>query len=1526
MPLDWLTALKTPAVWVFKKVVTVAREGYARRKVGERAMQGEDLASQTSLDNLIFVELKTLADSGKSFSDVQPYAFRNWLQQGANVELFVEVLIARAGGNLETSERAEKELTANYEAFARNIGTLSDNSLTQVVSYVFGQLQATEKGQQALHSAIAFRSSAQLQMLLHPEEPRFPNHADLERVRTMAAKLLAAGKRSWKMPKFIAPLTLETYEKQSEPHLSSRPISTSELMTAIEAGTSLVLFGDGGIGKTTFLLELCSSCFSSGGRIPLFVDAALWGRTNSSLLEYLSKRPSAIANRVTADELARLAEAGRLVVMLNGWNEVPVSLKLACLEELNQLSAAAESLGIVVVSRSLSDVPRLLNTRRVEVRGLTWDGQSAVLRAELGDAGSVPLLGLLAKNTYLRQVTRSPLILRGFIAQAKKGVASCSSVYDLLGATVQAFEEDDQRALALSDAPSDGHSREYLEELAYRLTQKRTIDCSRNEALQAIHFAATQLVERRLIAARPELAPTLDLLVTHHLLHLDDGVVRFAHQRFQEYFAATRLLRTCTDDGVSFEILHTAINQPTWDEPLALIADKLKGDGSSAAARVRIVKVGSAIDLGRACDLAGICGFSDADDSALHRHLVASVNELASSPLDEVRDLGIAYQIASGLPVFAENLWPLLESEDQHIRLQTYRLKGSGISVAQLGAEAEVRIASWPSDRRVEFIHESADSAENYDYLVELARGEAEPTVRAAAICALFWNFPASDVPFQAWLEAPIEVQTEYNVMNSVQYALENENAGEAVRERLHAIYNNDISDSSRLKLAEVFPLLVGPSAIEVIFEHLRSGKRSGDDRPLVEIARTNAHERLLALASELALHARVAPGWVGELLHQASTDVKTSTFERAWLALLGKDFQSLSGEMLGPLADCFQIERSVASLLHSPETNLGPLTDSDHERNRKLRSMLAHAPGDDLLNVVMRRAQASSYHEAVQLIELVWRRVWRDEVSPGAANQWLPTVDEVRQLVAQFSQKEEIAETPQDKVWIYLSCIASHVAPAAFGPFLLETCRRHLDAWSTFRTSIDEWAVTPSSPRPHNPQFGNYLLSALVRWGPEAMPGLLELMAHTSSVEFIPEVLARIASSPWASKKERPFNSVSTDILEGARRRKLGRAHRQPDDAFQYWTDEAANILGRKLSELVRRWQDKRSTDEKWNVREAHYRIGYLAGIVARIPSSNVIDPMHCALASDLMDLHSTVEALRGLVRQGFYISDTAVVKQLEALYQQVADAKWLDEQSNYAMSDLSELLLISVPPSLLTKTVGHYLQLWRRFSHPTEVIRRLGTSHSETAWPVLLELGSEFEEGEELTCALVYSLTPTHLPEFLALVASGRLFQWCRSTWTLEHLAASVAINMDESASRIEAFLDACRKPKSPLADVLAGAVLAYIKGSEAALQLYLLEALDAGRAAHPNMPAYKMLENAFTLKEPTSHAQYEVIPKASNELRAELYARAKGTGLIADSCKRLLASLECMRRENIRPDDEPRHPAQEDGLAWTDILLGR
>jgi hypothetical protein len=429
--------------------------------------------------------------------------------------------------------------------------------------------------------------------------------------------------------------------------------------------------------------------------------------------------------------------------------------------------------------------------------------------------------------------------------------------------------------------------------------------------------------------------------------------------------------------------------------------------------------------------------------------------------------------------------------------------------------------------------------------------------------------------------------------------------------------------------------------------------------------------------------------------------------------------------------------------------------------------------------------------------------------------------------------------------------------------------------------------------------------------------------------MEFTPEAIARIVSTPWASKGERRFSSVSTDIQEGEQRRRLGHQLRQPDDIFQHWTDEAAKVLSQKLSELLTTHQERKASGENWNKRNAEYSVGRLAGFVASIPRADIVDPIHRALASGLMDLFGTVGALQAIVRQGL-ISDPAVVEQLEFLYEETTRMKWLDASTRYASSALNELIVSVIPTSLLRKPMSHYLQQWRRFSHPIEIMRHLGDMHSEAAWPALLELRSELlKKGrptEEFTLALASALTPRHLPEFLALVADGTLFAWCRSGWRLERLSPNIAAVVGEEPGQIEAFINACRKAQSPLADTLAGEVLSCIKGCEETRQRFLLEALDAGRAINSSMPAYHMLRKMFTHKEPINNAQYEVTPKANNELRAKLYTRAKDSGPIADGCRCLLASLECGRRETARPDDEPRHPEPEEGLTWTGVLLAR
>lgn len=1517
---------KTLAGRIAGSVIKLGKDALARRRASERAIHGDDLAGQGSLEYLVKTELAKLASSDKLPLELQSEEFRSWLLQGDNVELFVQVFIARAGNHLEFAGQAEEKLAAEYERITGETRRRTAGPLALVVSYIYGQLQATEAGNRALQTALVIRSSAQLFGLTHPELRGFPTVADLGRVRALALSLLEAGKNSWKMPRFVAPLNLEAHEEQEGK--KPRPISATELADVVEAGGSLVLFGEGGIGKTTFLLDLCAFCMNGGNRrIPLYIDAAAWARSNANLLNYIASNPPAQLNGVTSAELARLAEAGYLTIMVNGWNEIPASQKAVCQDALNQLSVAAGALGVIVASRTLNDAASVPVAKRVQVQGLTWQGQSTVIRAELSEELATPLLVLLAKDTRLRHAARSPLILRGLIANAKNGTVTASSVYDLLGAVVHAFEDDDQRTPVLNDAPVYGFQRHYLEELACQLNLRQSISVSREDALPAMTLASDKLAKRGLLSSPPQSAAVLDVLGSHHLLHFEDGAVRFAHQRFQEYFSATRLLRECVEGGEPSALLRSAVNLPAWNDSLMLVAGKLKGM-ADAAARVHLVKVAAGLDLGFSCDLAGLCALSELDNLELHQHLVVRVNELTASPLNEVRDLGVAYQIASGFPAFAEKLWPVLEGGNQQTRLHTHRLNGSGISLTQLGSGAEERVAAWPTERRIEFLHEVAGNADNYDFLVRVAHAEPDHAVRAAAISALFWNYPASEAPIQAWLDAPAAVQTEHNVVSYIEYALDEGHTGEEVRERLRAIAANNASENVRLRLALAFPDEVGPQALDVVFAHLRNIERHGSDSPLVAIAQANAPERLLNLAKDLVLGARAVPDWASTFLRGALAEVRADVFERAWAILQSLEFKNLDPRALGPLADRSQTQRSVAVWLQQCIDRREKLTDVDHDRSRQLGYLLAHAPGNDLLSVVMERGQAASYSESAELIELVRIRIGRDDGGARTVDLWLPTTDEVRQLISRFSEKSEAAEIRQDKVFVFLSCIASHVAPHEFGSLLLDTCRRHLDAWTAFRDAINQWAKRPASQRPHNPSLGNYVIAALAKWGPDALPGLMVLMTHPSAMELIPEAIGRIVSLPWDSKRNGFFSRVGSDVSEGEQRRQAGRVLCQPEDTYQGPTDEAARTLGQKLTELMERLLEEKSTAENWNSKQAAYGIRRLISIVAHIPSPEIELPVNRALASGLVEVYGFVSALRGLVRQGLLISDAAVVRQLEALYEHEASAKWLDDSARYAMAELSELMYCVEPPEQLTEPLSHYLAQWQRFAHTREVIRQLGALRSRAAWPSLVALGKELAPKgpppEELAFALASALTPAHFTQFVELVADGTLFTWCLSIWNLERIAPNVAAVIGEDLGRLEALLNACRQAGSPLADALAGAALAHAKGSDATRLRLGLDAVDDGRAVDPDMPSYRILLDMFKLQIPMSYeGQYEIHPKSCNELRAQLYLRAKGSGSIAVGCRRLLASVECQRREDGRPTDEARHPDPSDGMAWTDAL---
>lgn len=1518
MPIEWISALKGP---IWSTVTGIWRRGcdwFKQRDAREASLRGEDLTTKHSLEGLVKAEISKLATLGADNypTNVQPAAFRNWLRHDGNLSAFIDVMIAHAAQRPELAGAAAERLTQDYERLTHGAQTSFANQVNFVASFVIGQLDATEQGRAALSQALTRRLASD--GVVPSADDALPG-ARIARMRLFAAALVESGKRSWKMPRFVAPLTLEAHEESKE---DVRPTTPAELVTLIAKGAPVLLYGEGGIGKTTFTLELAEQYLRSGPRIPIFVDAAAWARTNLSLLQYLVGRPVAQSYAITVADLTTLTTAGQLILLINGWNEMSAASKLSCREDLIQLMVTAPALGLVTATRTPGDAPGLPQTKKVQVRGLTWKGQSAIIRSELDATQAADLIAVLAKNSLLRHAARSPLILRGVIAKARTGITPEATVNDLLGASVDAFEADAQRSLVLATAPLDGHHRLFLGALARSLTDQAVTSCGKGDAAKMITEVSQQLVKEGLYSGAPGSAAVLDILVNHHLLHIQDESVRFAHQRFQEYFAAQWLWHACFEDYDSVRLAR-AINAPAWSEVLFMIAERLNTQPAAAALRTRLVASATVIDLGAACDLAGACGFTSPDAPALYDSLVAQANAFSASAQLPVRTLGTMYQVASGFPEFAPALWQLLESPDQQMRL---RVAEMGISVQQLGNGARERIATWPAARRAELVHDIGSNGQNYDFLVDLAYNEPDDAVRAAAIASLFWHFPASEEPAKTWLAAPLKIQTDRNVMSHIRAALDEDHLPKEILDRMRQIALSDGSSGTQIALALASPENVTVAGLDAIFEVLARNDHYSDTADILQIAKTHAPDRLLNLAIAAALEVPQRAEWVREILNSASADTKHGVVEKAWIRVQGTEFRKVNGEFVGPLANRTEISQAIDLSMKWALAPRGSLTATDYDHQRVLHGILAHMNAADLLAEVLSRGPNSCYAESAHLLELILIRIGRESSDRPREDAWMPTLDEVRKLISLFARKEDPADIPTVTVPVHLARIASHVAPAAFSEFILETCRNYLDAWGIYEERIQAWDRRHPEKRPNNPQWHSSLLSVLGRWGPDALPGLLKLIEHAAADTFIPEAIGRVAGVPWSANDKAFHRRVSADIREGNTRRRSGRMLRQPDDSFQHWTDEAARVLSRRLLELLSAFQGPPAPGQRYP-RASEYRIGKLATLVAHLPSPTVLEPVSRAIASGLMNLYAETACIRALVRQGARLVDTDAIAQFEASYVKATAPRWVDPSTTYMLEEASQLLVCAIPAAALPHPVSHYVTLWQKLASSREVIRELGNTHDDACWSVFIEatdaVSSDGDAAAEIAMAVTSLLSSEVLPKFLALIEDGIFFRWCRDDWTLKRIVPEIVNAFRDSPSHIGALLAACRNSAAALADVLAGRVLREIPDTECELVAFLLSELDAGKISYRISPACELLIDLFKLEVSLGENQFEITMQSNNELRKQLYARAKGAGPVAITSKNILARVERSRRHSERPIDEPRHPAIEDGQAWTNVL---
>ncbi|MCD9008236.1 NACHT domain-containing protein [Luteimonas sp. XNQY3] len=689
---------------------------------------------------------------------------------------------------------------------------------------------------------------------------------------------------------------------------SSRiPLSEDRVIELIATGRNIVLSGEGGIGKTTAALQFAKSLLDEQPcrRLPIFVDAPAWSSTGSGPLEFVAALTDYAASQITPARLARYAKEGRLTLFIDGWNEIAADALEPALQRMRAFVVATPDVNIVLTTRNASHRPETAAPVLVSVAGVDWRRQQEYIRARLPTGEADALVAHLSVRHHLRHAARNPLILQGVVDLRAQDQAMTNS-FMVYHAIVRTYESESSRSAALSAAPLYGLHRSHLEALAWRLNATGGTTLPLADARSVLADETEALQSRRQITGAVEPARLLQELCDHHLLFQEHGLVRFAHQRFQEYFAAGRYLSMLDNqrsDAIDSALLDP-IDQPAWEDTLLLAAEKLFGDPPPSAARLALMRAAIAVDLHFACVLAAASGFDRRDGASTFDELVAAAGRVADATDPTIGEYGLACMIDSALPVFSDRLWRHLENQDQQQRLHFHRLGSNSISIRQLGSDAAGRLLEWDVERHAEFIHEIAGNPANWEYLVDCAFNATQDEVRVAAISAIRWEYPASDVALEAWVRAPDSVKLGGDLLGTLEEDLVDAEADvHAELRRLHATMPED----QRHRLALRFqPILPRPPA-EYLLEFLQGDNNRYASKSVLAMLAESDPEKMDSLAIELTFSNPYPPDWAIERIRWLAPDIRAGLFDRA---LRDSPDESRASYGRGVVAECANLDQ----------------------------------------------------------------------------------------------------------------------------------------------------------------------------------------------------------------------------------------------------------------------------------------------------------------------------------------------------------------------------------------------------------------------------------------------------------------------------------------------------------------------------------------------------------------------------------------------------------------------------------------
>ncbi|MEG5040975.1 HEAT repeat domain-containing protein, partial [Microcoleus sp. B3-C5] len=399
----------------------------------------------------------------------------------------------------------------------------------------------------------------------------------------------------------------DSSERPSPENKSETKIERLEVLAGIRKYVqqgNVLLVGKPGSGKSTvlqrFRWELALEALNEGDRpIPVLVQL----RSDRSILEAIRAEFRQAKLKVSEEEVDDLLLDGRLLLLLDGVNEMPSQQRR---QELQLFRDENSDTPMIFTTRDLALGGSLGIEKKLEMCGLTQLQMREFVHKHLPQHGDSLLRQL---GDRLREIAETPLLLEMMCKVFKNSGKIPQSKGELFQEFDRQYDEFKRGALVSDDFRR--FKSEVLQQLAFVMLQgdsQRPTDgwvaISRDRAEEILEC---WLRDRGVLDAPTKAKEWLEDLLEHHLLQVaaKPEEIEFHHQLFQEYYAGRALLKLLVERHIDAmddqRLQHFYLNYFKWTEPLAFMLSLLRDKVQA----VRVVRLALEVDLMLGARLAG---------------------------------------------------------------------------------------------------------------------------------------------------------------------------------------------------------------------------------------------------------------------------------------------------------------------------------------------------------------------------------------------------------------------------------------------------------------------------------------------------------------------------------------------------------------------------------------------------------------------------------------------------------------------------------------------------------------------------------------------------------------------------------------------------------------------------------------------------------------------------------------------------------------------------------------------------------